>query len=1363
MPQSPHPTREAAESPSLDHLPFESLPLPIGNGGGIDLISRVDQIRSGGFSRLTNAIASPGSGIDTRPGLTLAITHDVSQDIHSLLRVNNPIADPALNYYLTGMGTILRWNQTGIAATTVQTGFSGSPLTFAVAADEFSHTPFVYIGDRSQMKKVKVTTGVSSPIGLPAPAVPASVTQSTPLKTVIASFDTTDRTEAGNWRRGHVGVGPGVPVLTDITGPAPALTGAVLMQTDPGTATESYLSYAFCRFSLADGSWAPRDLSVIGPAGVDQRDATDDDVVHIWLKFNRPDHIQEVRLYFQCSPLGTVSDPVTHDHEIVPDKLPPPGMPPPEDDPILIAAGITGGAAYMRAFRPSDYTNFIAGTDTAQGAADTIRTSSLLTGYTEPAQPAATRDPSDVVHPPGESSVPSASWAQLGAPAGSTAWTEYGKIGVPLRRGDFLKIGAAGETGTDWSTIYAMWVVIITTDAFAVDCALGECYLTGGYDPDTSEPDATPYDYRLVNYDTATGARSNPSPVMTDTTDVIRQKVTITPAAAYGLASVRQEAYRRGGANGGDWFFVSANSVDGGAIVDTASDTLAAASPALLTDNDQPVTTVAADGSAIYGQPVQSIFGPIEGYLFACRDPNRMGTLYWSKRDEPDHWPAANHIETCPATDELMNGTVYGAQGFVFSRERLYSIQVDLTGGNVVTLPTDCDKGIVSYTAFCVGVGGIFGVSRHDVFVTTGGAPKVISKIIEPLFNNETVNGYLPIDFTYLTAIQLRLYGDDLWFGFQDTAGSRVWWIYSLAYETWRFAQFGKPVFTVYPEPGDNTERQLIVGGTGKVYEHRGVTDDGTGITAVSRTNADVFGKPREEKLLGDVAVRAQMAGGTLTTTARLNADTVANVGVSVVGASTLSRYVLDLFGTTPQHADSLSLEFSWTTTDGMSELPYIDRVSIDTAIQPEVTMNRATTWHPLNNVGEAFCIGMYIDCDTGGVDRTILVEGLLNGSPVALATLTVNSNHGRRQWFSWPAQHVDMVRLRPTGDCVWWMLFGQGWICDAEPPRISKWNSNFEDASDQYCTGVDLTADTFGTTKTIEVRVDGTLIKTTTITSSGKRVHHITIPWTRGHIFNFRSTDDNIGLLYNHHWYLDPEPTELTNLDQNYTVAGTLADKWLKYVLVEIDTFGQFKSLQIEVDHVVVHTEVVTTSNRQVVQFAFPEVRGRVFRLYPTDDVPARLYSLQWGFDEEPLAITRFETQEQPDSGIRDFYIAIDGQIAIRSASDVTLTVTSYGQNGAALGTHVYTLPSTAGAKAMISGHTFLTPQKGLIWKYVLTSASGFWLYTEESWITYQPLSGGRTVRSAAFGNDDLDAAREMRNAVLTARRPGGAQSPAA
>ncbi len=158
MSQSPHPVREAAEAPALVHQPYNSFPLPIGNHG-IDLITPVDQLPPGGLSRLTNGIATPQSGVETRPGLTVGTAHNVNSPIHSLLRVNAPTTIPALNYWVTGMGTILRWHASGGTPATIDTGYSGDPLSLVSWTNEFTHKSAVYVGDRTRMRKVATVTG----------------------------------------------------------------------------------------------------------------------------------------------------------------------------------------------------------------------------------------------------------------------------------------------------------------------------------------------------------------------------------------------------------------------------------------------------------------------------------------------------------------------------------------------------------------------------------------------------------------------------------------------------------------------------------------------------------------------------------------------------------------------------------------------------------------------------------------------------------------------------------------------------------------------------------------------------------------------------------------------------------------------------------------------------------------------------------------------------------------------------------------------------------------------------------------------------------------------------------------------------
>ena len=78
---------------------------------------------------------------------------------------------------------------------------------------------------------------------------------------------------------------------------------------------------------------------------------------------------------------------------------------------------------------------------------------------------------------------------------------------------------------------------------------LDDLYLTGGRGPDTIEPGAQQYDYRVTNYDPRTGAESNGSPIQeaprTDTSvyesapiDTIRRAIIVDPPA-YGDAAIR--------------------------------------------------------------------------------------------------------------------------------------------------------------------------------------------------------------------------------------------------------------------------------------------------------------------------------------------------------------------------------------------------------------------------------------------------------------------------------------------------------------------------------------------------------------------------------------------------------------------------------------------------------------------------------------------------------------------------------------------------------------------------------------------------------------------------------------------------------
>jgi hypothetical protein len=411
--------------------------------------------------------------------------------------------------------------------------------------------------------------------------------------------------------------------------------------------------------------------------------------------------------------------------------------------------------------------------------------------------------------------------------------------------------------------------------------------------------------------------------------------------------------------------------------------------------------------------------------------------------------------------------------------------------------------------------------------------------------------------------------------------------------------------------------------------------------------------------------------------------------------------------------------------------------------------------------------LALTLDCDTGGAVKTINVERDFGGERLLVATFTVQSSNRHKFKFSWLAVPAHMVRVRPDPECVPWLLYRADWIYVQEPPRISKWDIHFENAWDQYYTGLDLYCDTLGQEKRIEiyvdeVRLDNTLAGLTywPIVADGRRVVHLTLPWGRGHVFRFFATDDYPGLLYTHRWHLQEEPSEQANWNQNFSILGTRADKWLKAIIFECDTFDQPKSVQVEVDGTTVQTLTVTTNGRRVVQIALSQQHlGRVWRMFPIDGNPGRLYSAEPIFDEEPFCFDRWETQET-NHGLPGWFYPLYAHITLKSSADVTLTTVMQHNQVGGTTTRTYVIPATGGQKQRRFLNGFYAG-KGVLIKYTLTSADPFWLYRDETTVVIQPWGAFDAITVQPFGNDDLDPARPMTHAILAAQSSGGAVAP--
>src|SRR5436190_19519542 len=129
--------------------PFETAIYPYGLGG-LNLKGQADQIPLGQFAKLNNMIHSMDRGLTTRPGLTTSATGGTNH--HSVRRLNDPSASTYTR--LWGIDTTLRIGQSG-AVTQIDNGYSGDPLYLLPHRPPLSGASWMFVGDRSRMRKVR--------------------------------------------------------------------------------------------------------------------------------------------------------------------------------------------------------------------------------------------------------------------------------------------------------------------------------------------------------------------------------------------------------------------------------------------------------------------------------------------------------------------------------------------------------------------------------------------------------------------------------------------------------------------------------------------------------------------------------------------------------------------------------------------------------------------------------------------------------------------------------------------------------------------------------------------------------------------------------------------------------------------------------------------------------------------------------------------------------------------------------------------------------------------------------------------------------------------------------------------------------
>lgn len=223
------------------------------------------------------------------------------------------------------------------------------------------------------------------------------------------------------------------------------------------------------------------------------------------------------------------------------------------------------------------------------------------------------------------------------------------------------------------------------------------------------------------------------------------------------------------------------------------------------------------------------------------------------------------------------------------------------------------------------------------------------------------------------------------------------------------------------------------------------------------------------------------------------------------------------------------------------------------------------------------------------------------------------------------------------------------------------------------------------------------------------------------------------------------------------WDLVGTGADKMVKGVVLDVDTRGREREVQVQADGPNTRaTFTALSAGRRVLQFAWPQFRARMVRLRPTTPTHWRLYSVQWICDEEPLALKRWETQAQ-NNGVLDWHTLTALHVSYSALEPVTLVIAAYNRKGMPQ-ERTYYLEATGGPEGKRVEHVLPHALQGMLYKYTFTSTGDFNVYREESCAFIQVWGEEGERKVQPFGNDDLAApSRDMRAAKGVASRQGG------
>ncbi len=447
-------------------------------------------------------------------------------------------------------------------------------------------------------------------------------------------------------------------------------------------------------------------------------------------------------------------------------------------------------------------------------------------------------------------------------------------------------------------------------------------------------------------------------------------------------------------------------------------------------------------------QPLPTLWGPFEGYMFACGDPNNPGLLYFSNPNDPDGTTEAGKIEVTSPSEPLMNGGMYNGRAFLFSTERMFFIYPAFNEDpafRVVEVPNS--KGMFSRWFLAVGPKIWFG-AKDGIYETVGGEPRSITdEDLYTLFPHEgqpgeDVNGVEAPDMAQPTKLRLSYYDSFLYFDYRATASTSRTLVYDSRekrqgwfYDEYSISSTIAGAVIHYGDEGKDNHRLLIGmdrSNDGSLYQITGAVEDSADLDCQIRTPSRNEGDSRVRKRYGDVYTELDGAGNPITVEVGRNShqEIIASGIITLDGRD---GEVIDINDGKGELCRDLSVDYSWSSQ--LTPKLYLWERSL--LPRPEDVSLRGGDYEDAGSPGTKFVQGIIIEADTKGVDRTIQVQ---YDNDVNGPTITANHNGRIKIPYSFATPfHAHKMRLLPT-DVADWRLFDISWVWEPAPELVKYW-----------------------------------------------------------------------------------------------------------------------------------------------------------------------------------------------------------------------------------------------------------------------------------------------------------------------------------